>query len=75
MNGIIWDKLLITNFITDIDLYVTYEKKQWYEIVNIGRIWYEMGIPYHTYIRLFIYKPRIEGWSWGDPFYNQSTYI
>ena len=27
----------------------------WNEIVNIGRIWYEMGIPYHTYIRLFIY--------------------
>ena len=27
----------------------------WNDIVNIGRIWYEMGIPYHTYIRLFIY--------------------
>ena len=27
----------------------------WNDIVNIGRIWYEMGIPYYTYIRLFIY--------------------
>ena len=45
-------KLMVTNFIPDIGLNGIYEKTV---VLDIGRIWYEMGMPFHNFIMLFIY--------------------